>query len=1019
MSVSDGRGEERFFFIAILAAWSVAVGISFYFMYGLVRDTVYESARLWARAFIEKDIVIRHWSAGHGGVYVPVTLKTQPNPYLTVPEREVRTPSGRLLTLINPAYMTRQVYEHTVDRGGMRGHITSLRPIRPENMADDWERKALLSFEQGGLEYGEPISLDNVPFYRYMQPFITEDPCLRCHAQQGYKVGDIRGGISVSVPLSPFFKVAGEKQNTIAFMHMLLWFCGFLGIVFYVQTRTARRSERYKWEQALLASESRYRTLAEHAPIGIMQTDAEGCCTFANRTLRDMAGISAADAEGHGWLSAIHPDDRNHISASWHDAKMAGAAFDAVFSFGRDDSRVIVHAHAIPLKDDRSGVTGYIVSAEDITAQRQAEERLRASERRLGLVFDHNSDLLMLVKVDADDRFRILSANRTFFATLKASGVHLSTDRILNQSVHDFMETLGFESERIEKSRERWRDAVRSARAMSYEESFVLPEGEFYGVITLVPILNDHGECSHLLWSCRNITSRMLMMQSLLESEAKYAQLFNAMLNGFALIEIIYDRDEKAVDYRYLDLNPAFERILSLERDEVLGKSVREVSPNVSAEWIALCGEVASGKGARYFQRISHHGDKYVQGYLYSPRQGLCAMVFDDITEQHRLADEKRALEEQLLQSQKMEAVGQLAGGIAHDFNNILTSIISNAYILKKKSRSDDTSVLFVDEILSEAARAANLTKGLLTFSRKQVVTLKPVSVNQAVEKISGLLRRLIGEDIAFTVRLSPHDATVMADEGQLEQVVVNLTTNARDAMPNGGSLTIETVVTETEVGCLPDSRKCAVIRLCDTGTGIDAAHRDRIFEPFYTTKAVGKGTGLGLAIAYGIIKQHRGHISVQSEPGKGSCFTVALPAASVERPEAADVRDPICVTGRETVLLAEDEESVRKGAKKVLEECGYQVLEAGDGETAVAVFREHSDSIGLVILDVIMPRMSGMAVCDEIKAVRPDIKVLLMSGYTADIISRKGLDESGAFFITKPFQPDELLRTVRDILEA
>jgi CheY-like chemotaxis protein len=225
--------------------------------------------------------------------------------------------------------------------------------------------------------------------------------------------------------------------------------------------------------------------------------------------------------------------------------------------------------------------------------------------------------------------------------------------------------------------------------------------------------------------------------------------------------------------------------------------------------------------------------------------------------------------------------------------------------------------------------------------------------------------------------------------------------------------------VTESEVGCLPNARRCSVIRLCDTGSGIDASHRERIFEPFFTTKAVGKGTGLGLAIAYGIVKQHRGHISVQSEPGKGSCFTVVLPAASVERPEGAYVREALFTSGRETILLAEDEAPVRKGAKMLLEQCGYRVLEAGDGEAAVAVFREHSDSIGLVILDVIMPRMSGKEVCDEIKAVRPDIKVLLMSGYTADIISRKGLDESGAHFITKPFQPDELLRTVRDILEA
>lgn len=382
---------------------------------------------------------------------------------------------------------------------------------------------------------------------------------------------------------------------------------------------------------------------------------------------------------------------------------------------------------------------------------------------------------------------------------------------------------------------------------------------------------------------------------------------------------------------------------------------------------------------------------------------------------------QQRKLEEQLLHAQKMEAVGQLAGGVAHEFNNILTAIINNVYLLQRKTEEDGPARETLDIILKLSNNAAVIARELLAFSRKQRVELAPLGLNDIVKNTEKLLKDFIGEDLEFNVRLSDKSPVIMADRRQIEQVIINLATNARDAMPGGGRLTIETDIAGIDAAFIKAHGfgrpgMYALLKVVDTGIGIDAETRKKIFEPFFTTKEVGKGTGLGLSIVYGIITQHNGYIDIYSEPGHGSAFNIYLPEIKSAAREEKAIIPAIAAGKQETILIAEDKAEVRHSIKLVLEASGYRVIEAIDGRDAVDKFIEHADDIALLIIDVIMPKMNGKEAFEEIRKIRPGTKAIFMSGYTSDIIINS-IPEVDAVFISKPIIPDKLLSKIREVM--
>jgi len=398
---------------------------------------------------------------------------------------------------------------------------------------------------------------------------------------------------------------------------------------------------------------------------------------------------------------------------------------------------------------------------------------------------------------------------------------------------------------------------------------------------------------------------------------------------------------------------------------------------------------------------------------------GVLVYTVRDLTRQ-------RKLEDQLVQAQKMEAIGQLAGGVAHDFNNLLTVIMSYSSLLLTDIETNEAVRGDIQEISNAAERAASLTRQLLAFSRKQVLQIRAVNVNEVVTHVEKMLHRLIGEDISLTTHLDPHLAHINADPGQVEQVLINLAVNARDAMPGGGALTITTDNAELSdehgerhLGSAPG--EYVMLAVTDTGSGMTKEVQQRLFEPFYTTKGPGKGTGLGLATVHGIVKQSGGDVYVYSELGHGTTFKVYFPRLTKVADAVMTTAEhrAIAPSGSETLLLAEDDESIRALATRVLEALGYKLLVARTGREALQIVAEHKGSIHMIATDVVMPEMNGSQLVEKVLEARPGIRVLFMSGYTDDEVMRRGVINGQTAFLQKPFTPALLAHKVREVLDA
>lgn len=511
---------------------------------------------------------------------------------------------------------------------------------------------------------------------------------------------------------------------------------------------------------------------------------------------------------------------------------------------------------------------------------------------------------------------------------------------------------------------------------------------------------------------------RKKIEKALHESEARYKKLFDSSL------DCIFRVDEKGV---VVMVNRAGAEMFGFQSpEEALGTSGLEL-------W------ADRGERLKFFDIIRRQ--KVLRAYPIKARKKTGETIYLEVSSQ-LLEDEqgkpigiegilrditdRKTLEEQLLQSQKIEAIGTLAGGVAHDFNNILTAIMGYTHVVLSKLKQDDPLHYELQQVLTAADRAAMLTQSLLAFSRKQMIRLAPVEVNDLIRKFGAFLSRLIREDIEINTAITDERLIVMADKSQIEQALMNLATNAQDAMPSGGRLSIECRryhMTEAFIASngygVPG--EYALICVSDTGIGMDETTKRKIFEPFFTTKEVGKGTGLGLALVYGTIKKHEGYITVSSEPGRGSIFKIYLPLTdnTPEEPARPPNLSSAYAGGAETVLVAEDDEALRVFAAAVLANAGYTVIEAADGLEAIQKFLEHQDSIRLALLDVIMPKKNGQEVYKEITVLSPELKVIFMSGYTEGVLDSSDMQGMQVPFLQKPVSPEELLKKVRSELDA
>jgi PAS domain S-box-containing protein len=763
-------------------------------------------------------------------------------------------------------------------------------------------------------------------------------------------------------------------------------------------------SEQKRAEQALRRAEERYRNIFENATEGIFQTTPDGRYLRANPALARINGYASADelvrevADIAGQIY-VDPARRDEFLRRM---RQQGYVKDFEYRLRRKDGQIIwVSENARAVYDDRGRIVCFEGTVQDISERKRAEEDLQRTNQTLKALIAASPLAILAIDPNGLVQSWNQAAERIFGwseAEVLGKPSPLSPPALREQSLALRRRVLAGESFADFQTRRQRKD------------------GTLIDVsISAAPLYDAQGQVSGIMAVVADITARKQAEEALRESEERFRQMAENIR------EVFWMTDPKQTRYYYV--SPAFEAIWGRPRQHVYHQPylwIDAIDPQDRQRVLSASAQASGGYDVEYRVIRPDGSVRWIWDRAF-PIKDSAGRVYrlvgiaEDITEHKRL-------EEQLVHAQKMEAVGRLAGGVAHEFNNLLTVILGYSDMVLSQLSPADPSREMVGIMKQAGERAARLTRQLLAFSRKQLVKPKLLDLNTIADAMDAMLRRLIGEDIRLVTQPSPRPAWIRADPGQVEQVIMNLIVNARDAMPDGGQITLQIQEVTLDADAHPDVRPGCYVMLAvrDTGLGMDAETKLHLFEPFFTTKEVGKGTGLGLATVYGIVKQNDGHIEVESEPGSGSVFRVFLP-----RVEPSDTEDKTDTTirkspmGNETVLLVEDEDTVRALAKDSLEKCGYTVLAASQGEEALELSARHPGAIHLLLADVVMPGMGGRQLAERLAADRPGLKVLYMSGYLDDEIVRLGVLEANTPFLHKPFKPVALARTVREVLDG
>ncbi len=770
--------------------------------------------------------------------------------------------------------------------------------------------------------------------------------------------------------------------------------------------------ERKRAEEALLDSEQRFRNLVENAPDVIFTLAPDGKITSLNPAFERITGWPGFDWLYKHFTSILHPDDLSR-GLEFFQRIMKGEKI-APFQLRvlrKSGDYLVTEFMATPHTKNGSMI-GMLGIARDITERKRIEVALRESEERFRELYDNAP----VGYFEYNTEGRITNVNRTEIEMLG-----YTLDDMVGKPVWEFI---------VEGEVARQQILAKLSGAMpparGLERTYRRKDGTTFPAIIEDRLLRDEkGGIKGLRATIQDITERKQAEEALRSSEEKYRTILENIEDGYYEVDI-------AGNLTFF--NDSFCRIYGYPREELMGMDDRQYTDQENAKKLfqTFNKVYRTGEPTKGFdwEIIRKDGTKRCIDASVSlmkdssgNRIGFRGIV-RDVTERTQADKEMAILQEQLRQSQKMEAIGQLAGGVAHDFNNLLTVIKGYSQLSLQEIKEDGPLKLNIEEIRRAADKAADLTHQLLAFSRRQIMKMKVLDLNTILRNLDKMLRRVIGEDIELVTILAEDLGRVKADPGQIEQVVMNLSVNARDAMPQGGKLIIETVnvgldgkYARNHIAVKPG--RYAMLSVSDTGAGMTSELRDRVFEPFFTTKEEGEGTGLGLSTVYGIVKQSGGNIWVYSEPGKGTTFKIHLPIVDEpfeELGERVEVKE--IPRGTETILIVEDEEKVRKLAVRILEKQGYKVLEASQGLDAFLIVEEYEDLIHLLVTDVVMPKISGCEMADRIAEIRPEIKVLYMSGYTGNAIVHHGVLGGGMKFIQKPFTVEGLARKVREVLD-
>jgi PAS domain S-box-containing protein len=788
-------------------------------------------------------------------------------------------------------------------------------------------------------------------------------------------------------------------------------------------------TERKRMEEALKTSEERFRTAAGSLTDVVYEWDLKEKLDWFG----DIDGLMGYPAGGFprtidGWAAAIHPDDQDRVKGAIEGQLKSAVPYAVEYRVRKKDGKWRWwSARGTALRDERGEPYKWIGAITDVTERRRAEEALQESEQRFKAIFDHSNDGILLADMETK---RFFIGNETICQMLGCS-----PDEIKDLGVMDIHppEDLPYVVDQFEKQ-------ARKEIAVAKDLPVKRKDGSiFYADVSAFPITLTGKP--YLVGAFRDTTERKRVEEflqeqkeeleaanedlqqsrdALRESEGKHRTLLEN------LPQKIFFKDRSSV---YVVCNENYARDLKVPSDEIQGRTDHDFFPRELAEKYRSDDRriMESGRTEELEERYLQEGQERWVYTIKTPVKNEAGEVvgilgiFWDTTE-------RKNLEAQLIQSQKMEAVGLLAGGIAHEFNNILGGILGYASLMRLKMEPDHPFWGYVETIEKSSQRAALLTSQLLGFARKGKYDLRLLNLNLLAEDTLAIVRQTFDRAVTVEARLAEGLPKVEGDTMQLQQVLMNLCINARDAMPKGGSLVLTTRTEQVAEGDerIPLESKpglYVLLSVADTGCGMDEETLAKIFEPFFTTKEKGKGTGLGLAMVYGVVKNHGGFVTVRSEVGLGSAFTLHLPAAekpSERRPEAlAAPEKSRGAVSDQTILVVDDEESIRSLARDILEGEGYRVLLAENGARALEVYREHQGEIGLVVLDLIMPKLGGGEVFLKLKEMDPGVHVLVSSGYSQEGKAQEILSGGALGFVQKPFHVRDLISQVRQGLDG
>ena len=889
------RKKTNYIFILSSILWTtLVIGL-----FLLSHNEHYDNAILMAKSAtidsFQKDLVYRKWAALHGGVYVPTSDHAHPNPYLAnIPDRDVETTSGKKLTLINPAYMTRQVHELGMKEYGLIGHITSLNPLRPENAPDEWERRALLDFQNGSKDVWSVEQMGDRKYFRYMSPMLVESSCIKCHGHQGYKEGDLRGGISVSVPWDSFEVPLKTHLKHVIAIYGLIWLVGILGIFASQRLISGNISKQEITLDALCKSEDMLNTVLQATPLGIGLVK-DRIISWTNDSLKEMTGYLTEELYGRSTRILYETDEEfQRVGAVIYPEISAKGQTEIETRFIRKDNTVIDVLLSLAAYDQADLSVGVVFTVMDVSERKKAAEQLQ------------------------ENAFRLERAELT--AKFGNWELDLNTKKIKGSK--GALTIYGVDKKEFELER---------------AQQIPLPEFR--------PILDQ------------------------------------------ALIDVI--QSQKPYDLEFKAMRQSDKMIIDVH-------SIADFNPNTNVVW----------------------------------------GVIQDITEKKQAQEELITMEKRLLHAQKLESLGVLSGGIAHDFNNLLTVIIGNLQLAMCDCDRISPAGRSLTKALEAANRSASLACQMLAYSGKGAFDVKDVNLSAIVADNAQMLRSAIAKTVNMEIELDDNMADVRCDAGQMQQLIMNLIINASEALEGkSGTVKLCTGVRYCDEALLaqslliekPRPQEMAFIRVTDDGCGMGAETINRIFDPFFTSKFTGRG--LGMSVVHGIVKGHFGAITVQSEPGKGTTIAVYFPVSHETGNGRQETLTQPSVNGSQTdrvseskklsFLVVDDEQQVRELMVEILNLLGHKTFSAVDGKEAMEIFNNNPD-IDIVALDLTMPEMDGVETFQRMIQIKPDVKVILFSGYSPEEIKvrfTKGLAPEA--FLKKPYGLSALKSAICQVMQS